>query len=92
MTSSGPPSLAISRALLVLAALSVLVGLGVVLFLQPRYLGPCSVTTEFHCGYEARTGTKVGAGVAAVALALLLVWASRQIRKSPRMDEAGGEM
>jgi hypothetical protein len=72
------------RMILGLAALVLVLGVGAALLLPPRYLGPCSVSTEFHCGYQPRTVLRwllgVGAGVVWVAL---MGWAGRL---RPRSD------
>jgi hypothetical protein len=66
------------RVILGLAALILVVGVGAALLLPPRYLGPCSVATEFHCGYQPRTTLRwlIGVGAGVVWLALM-VWARK---------------
>jgi hypothetical protein len=57
-----------------LAAL--VLGVGAALLLPPRSLGPCSVATEFHCGYQPRTMLRwlIGVGAGVVWMALMM-WA-----------------
>lgn len=57
-----------------LAVAIMVVGLVAALLIQPSYLGPCSITTEFTCGYHARAWLKwlIGGGSVAVALPFLI--------------------
>jgi UPF0716 family protein affecting phage T7 exclusion len=72
-------------ALLVLAA-----GLGLALLLPAAYWGPCSVLTEFHCGYHSQTELKVLIGITTVAAAAL-IWIAAHKVESPRTDPSQSE-
>ena len=65
----------LNRRLRMLAVSIVLIGLTVAWFLPDEYYGPCSVNTEFHCGYHPRTG--LGVLIATVSLLIAAgLWAA----------------
>lgn len=65
----------LGRALRTVAVLILLTGLAVAWFLPDAYYGPCSVTTEFHCGYHPRTGLSIVIGALSFLIAAGL-WAT----------------
>jgi hypothetical protein len=71
----------LQRVILSLAVLILVLGVGAGLLLPPRPLGPCSVATEFHCGYQPRTMLRwlIGGGAGVVSLALMM-WARGGVR------------
>jgi len=69
----------LSRTLRVVGVLILLVGLAVAWFLPNAYYGPCSVITEFHCGYHPRT--ELSLLIATVSLAVAVgLWATTSKR------------
>jgi hypothetical protein len=63
------------QALRTVAVVVLLAGLAVAWYLPDEYYGPCSVTTEFHCGYHPRTALSVF--IAALSLLIAAgLWAA----------------
>jgi hypothetical protein len=63
------------QALRTIAVLVLLSGLAVAWYLPDAYYGPCSVNTEFHCGYHPRTGLSIFIAALAI-LATTSLWAA----------------
>ena len=67
------------KALRTIAVLVLLAGLTVAWYLPDAYYGPCSVTTEFHCGYHPRTSLSIFI-VALAILAAVSLWTTTSRR------------
>jgi hypothetical protein len=70
------------RTLRIVAVLVLLVGLTVARLLPDAYYGPCSVTTEFHCGYHPRTAFSIF--IAALSILIVVgVWVATSNTSDP---------
>ncbi len=72
----------IARSLRGLAIMILVVGVAVAVFLPDAYYGPCSVTTEFHCGYHPRTGLSLLIAAVSIVVAILLWVAAPRSRSN----------
>lgn len=65
-----------------LAVVLLVVGVAIAFVIPPSYGGRCSVTTEFTCGYRARTGFKWLVALASLGVGVpLLIWAKGRMTK-----------